>query len=46
VQIDTVASSQIPGFVELGISPHSIEAILRKMLPDFGRKRLLDPLNG
>jgi len=33
MQIDTVASPQLPGFAELGISPHSIEAILHKMLP-------------
>lgn len=36
MQIDTVASPQLPGFAELGISPHSIEAILRKMLPNCG----------
>jgi NADH dehydrogenase len=34
MQIDTVAPPQMPGFVELGISPHSIEAILQKMLPN------------
>ena len=33
MQIDTVASPQLPGFAELGISPHSIEAILQTMLP-------------
>jgi uncharacterized protein YbjT (DUF2867 family) len=32
MQIDTVASPEMPGFVELGISPHSVEAILQKML--------------
>jgi uncharacterized protein YbjT (DUF2867 family) len=33
MQIDTMSSSpEIPGFVELGISPHSVEAILRRML--------------
>jgi NADH dehydrogenase len=32
IQIDTVSSPGMPGFVELGISPHSVEAILRKML--------------
>src|SRR6478735_4439609 len=34
MQIDTVASPQMPGFAELGISPHSVEAILQKMLPN------------
>jgi uncharacterized protein YbjT (DUF2867 family) len=33
MQIDTVSS---PGFVELGISPHSVEAILQTMLSDCG----------
>jgi NADH dehydrogenase len=32
IQIDTVSSPGMPGFVELGISPHSVEAILCKML--------------
>jgi nucleoside-diphosphate-sugar epimerase len=32
MQIDTVSSPEMPGFVELGISPHSVEAILQKML--------------
>src|SRR6266403_1642178 len=32
MQIDTVSSPETPGFVELGISPHSVEAILKKML--------------
>jgi nucleoside-diphosphate-sugar epimerase len=32
MQIDTVSSPDMPGFVELGISPHSVEAILQKML--------------
>ena len=36
MQIDTVASSQMPGFFDLGISPHSVEAILQKMLPNCG----------
>src|ERR1700704_5242064 len=36
MQIDTVSSPQMPGFVELGISPHSIEAILQKMLSNCG----------
>ena len=31
MQIDTVASPDMPGFAELGISPHSVEAILQKM---------------
>jgi uncharacterized protein YbjT (DUF2867 family) len=34
MQIDTVSSPEMPGFVELGISPHSVEAILQKMLSD------------
>jgi uncharacterized protein YbjT (DUF2867 family) len=32
MQIDTVSSPETPGFVELGISPHTVEAILKKML--------------
>jgi uncharacterized protein YbjT (DUF2867 family) len=36
MQIDTVASPAMPGFAELGISPHSVEAILQKMLPNCG----------
>jgi hypothetical protein len=32
VQIDTVSSPEMPGFFELGISPHSVEAILERML--------------
>jgi hypothetical protein len=35
-QIDTVSSPGMPGFVELGISPHSVEAILQKMLSNCG----------
>jgi len=31
-----VASPQLPGFAELGISPHPIEAIVQKMLPNCG----------
>lgn len=31
MQIDTVASPDMPGFAELGISSHSVEAILQKM---------------
>ena len=34
MQIDTVSSPEMPGFVELGISPHSVEEILQKMLWD------------
>ena len=36
MQIDTVSSPEIPGFAELGISPHSVEAILQKMLSNCG----------
>ena len=32
MQIDTVSSPEMPGFIELGISPHSVDAILQKML--------------
>jgi len=32
MQIDTVSSPGMPGFAELGISPHSVEVILEKML--------------
>jgi NADH dehydrogenase len=32
MQIDTVSSPEMPSFAELGISPHSVEAILQKML--------------
>ena len=32
MQIDTVSSPEMPGFAELGISPHPIDAILQKML--------------
>jgi uncharacterized protein YbjT (DUF2867 family) len=32
MQIDTVASPDMPGFGELGISPHSVEDSLRQML--------------
>jgi NADH dehydrogenase len=32
MQIDTVSSPEMPGFVELGISPHSVEAMLQEML--------------
>src|SRR6266568_302981 len=36
MQIDTVSSPEMPGFFELGISPHSVEAILQKMLSNCG----------
>ena len=36
MQIDTVSSPEMSGFVELGISPHSVEAILQKMLSNCG----------
>jgi len=36
MQIDTVSSPQMPGFVELEILPHSVEAILQKMLSNRG----------
>jgi hypothetical protein len=32
MQIDTVSSPEMPGFIDLGISPHPVEAILQKML--------------
>jgi nucleoside-diphosphate-sugar epimerase len=36
MQIDTMSSPEMPGFVELGISPHSVEAILQRMLSNRG----------
>jgi hypothetical protein len=36
MQIDTVSSPQMPVFVEFGISPHPVEAILQKMLSNCG----------
>jgi uncharacterized protein YbjT (DUF2867 family) len=36
MQIDTVSSPEMPGFVELGISPRSVEAILQKTLSSCG----------
>jgi uncharacterized protein YbjT (DUF2867 family) len=36
MQIDTVSSPEMPGFSELGISPHSVEAILQRMLANCG----------
>jgi NADH dehydrogenase len=32
MQIDTVSSPEMPGFIELGISPHSVDAILQRVL--------------
>ena len=34
IQVDNVSSAEMPGFGELGISPHSVEEILQKMLWD------------
>jgi uncharacterized protein YbjT (DUF2867 family) len=34
MQVDNVSSPEMPGFGELGISPHSIEEILREILWD------------
>jgi NADH dehydrogenase len=31
MQVDTLASPEMPGFEELGISPHSVEDLLRQM---------------
>jgi uncharacterized protein YbjT (DUF2867 family) len=36
MQIDTVSSPEMAGFVEFGISPHSVEAILQRMLANCG----------
>ena len=36
MQIDTVSSPEMPGFVELGISPYSVEAMLQEMLSKRG----------
>jgi hypothetical protein len=36
MQIDTLQSAEMPGFAALGISPHSVEAILQKMLLSRG----------
>jgi NADH dehydrogenase len=36
MQTDTVSSPKMPGFVELGISPHSVEAIFHRMLSNCG----------
>ena len=32
MQVDTIASPDLPGFAELGISPHAIEETLREIL--------------
>ena len=32
MRVDNLSSPQIPGFGELGISPHSIETMLQEML--------------
>ncbi|MFK0692737.1 hypothetical protein ACFX5Q_31970 [Mesorhizobium sp. IMUNJ 23033] len=34
MQVDNVSSPQMPGFQELGISPHTVEEILEEMLRD------------
>jgi uncharacterized protein YbjT (DUF2867 family) len=36
MQIDTVSSPEMPGFAQLGISPHSIEEILQTILSNRG----------
>jgi uncharacterized protein YbjT (DUF2867 family) len=36
MEIDTVSSPEMPGLVELGISPHSVEAMLQEMLSKYG----------
>jgi uncharacterized protein YbjT (DUF2867 family) len=36
MQIDTVSSPEMPGFVELGISPQSVEAIFQQILSNCG----------
>jgi NADH dehydrogenase len=36
MEIDTVSSPEMPGFRELGITPHSVEAILQRMLSNCG----------
>jgi hypothetical protein len=32
MQIDNVCSAEMPGFEQLGISPHSFEEVLKRML--------------
>ena len=34
MQVDNVSSSKMPGFGQLGISPHSVEEILQEILWD------------
>src|ERR1700716_695068 len=36
MQVDTVSSPEMPGFIELGILAHSVEAILQTMLSNCG----------
>jgi uncharacterized protein YbjT (DUF2867 family) len=36
MEIDTVSSPDMSGFVELGISPHSVEAMLQEILSKYG----------
>jgi len=36
MQIDTVSSPKMPGFGELGVSPHSVETILQEVLSNCG----------
>ena len=36
MKIHTVSSPEMPGFSELGITPHSVEAILPRMLSNCG----------
>ncbi len=36
MEIDTVSSPEMPGFGELGNTPHSVEAILQRMLSNCG----------
>ena len=36
MEIDTVSSPEMPGFVELGMSPHSVEAMLQEILSKYG----------
>jgi uncharacterized protein YbjT (DUF2867 family) len=35
MQVDNVSSPEMPGFEELGISPHSVEEILQEILRDY-----------
>jgi NADH dehydrogenase len=36
MQVDNVASPHMPGFAELGISPRSLETVLRELLTTGG----------